>query len=540
MKYDYRPTACETQIPGLGSVKGLDYEELGVAQYLGIPYATVPGRFRKSVLKDKWETGVHDGTQLGPMIPQIKRSFYPIPMFDRPWLNIPGQDEYGLNLNISAPKSDQKMPVMVFIHGGANTYGAGNACIYDGLQLAKISVDLKEPTIVISFNYRLGAVGFLASKDLQKYNQSFGEDGVGNYGVSDQTNVLRWVNKYIKYLGGDESRVTLFGQSAGSQATHLALLQNDGLFSRAILQSGLAPLCGIFTVEQYDVVYLKLLKKLGIDTNLPWEKRVAALLAVDQQTLTQTNEDLFEIQFVTMAYTQDGSVLPEIPSWADVGKDASSGVEAIMIGDCVNECIIWNSAYKHMSGAEFVADFKRKCSSIEVAEKFLELYDIKSTDSVDETYAKVESMTSDGMYILPNYIFYQANPSSFVYHFDQKSPYDNEWGGYAHHSLDNVYIWGLLKKSLPQKSWELSEQMSKIWLDFANGKANWEAYKENRKAFLFGDEDRLGRLVSEEEDSSRAHKYGIWREIIDAGLVEEFGRVCEDICLLRTQDHGYI
>lgn len=538
MKYEYQPEKVSLETD-LGKIKGLDFKELNVVQYLGIPYATVPGRFRKSKLVEKWNGGFHDGTQLGPFIPQIKRSFYPIPLFDRPWVNTPGQDENGLNLNISVPKSDTKMPVMIFIHGGANTYGAGNAPIYDGLQLARISEELKEPTIIITFNYRLGAVGFLASHDIKKYNESFGESGVGNYGLSDQRNVLLWVNKFIEGFGGDKLRITLFGQSAGGQATHIALLRDENLFQRAILQSGLSPLCSVFSVDQYDVVYFKLLKSLGIDVDLSPEERIQKLLQVDAATLTQANEDLFGIQFVTMAYTEDNDILPHIPSWSEVDKKISSSFEAIMVGDCVNECIIWGSAYKDFNAPEFVDVMYSKCSTKENAELLMKLYGINSELSKDELYSKVESMTTDGMYLLPNYLFYNSNSDSFVYHFDQQSKYDNEWGGYAHHSLDNAYVWGWLKKTFPENLWELSEKMTKTWLDFANGKLGWEPYKTNKKAMVFGDEGNLGKLVTEEEDTSRVHKYSIWKKIIETGLVEEFGRVSEDICLLRTQDHGY-
>lgn len=538
MIFDYKPERVELATE-LGKIDGLFFKELNVTQYHGIPYATVPGRFRKSVLRGKWTNDYHDGTKLGPMIPQIKRSFYPIPLFDRPWLNIPDVDENGLNLNISVPTSSTKMPVMIFIHGGANTYGAGNACIYDGLQLAAISDSCKEPTIIISFNYRLGAFGFLASNDLKQYNKSFGETGVGNYGLSDQENVLIWVNRFISNFGGDPLRVTLFGQSAGSQATHIALLKDKKLFNRAILQSGLSPLCGIFSIQQYDVVYFKLLEKLNIDANLSPEERVKCLLDVDYATLTQANEDLFGIQFVTMAYTEDDEILPKIPSWSEVDKKISNSFDSVMIGDCRNECIIWNSSYKDFSASEFIESMYQKCKSKEIADTFMSLYGINSTLDKKELFKKIESMTTDGMYLLPNYLFYNSNPNSLVYHFDQESAYDNEWNGYAHHSLDNAYIWGSLKRSFPQELWKLSETMSKIWIDFANGKEGWEPYGENKRAMIFGNNNETGKLLNEKQDIERFNKYEIWKKIIELNLVEEFGRVCEDICLLRSDDHGY-
>ncbi|CAH6719823.1 hypothetical protein CLIB1444_02S17304 [[Candida] jaroonii] len=542
MMYNYHPTTYEKHID-IGSFKGLHYEELNTKQVLGVPFATVPGRFRKSQLNDNWAHQL-DGTKLGPSIPQVKRPTYPIPVYDRPWLNVPGSDEFGLNLNISIPEvpksgpevpkpgpESEKLPVMVFIHGGANTYGAGNSCIFDGLQLAHLSYKLGKPTIVVTFNYRLGSFGFLASKDLKEYNSKFGENGVGNYGISDQRNALLWVNKYIEYFGGDKSKITLFGQSAGSQASHLMVLKDEGLFNRVILQSGLTPLCGVFTVEQYDVIYFKLLKKLGIDTTLSPEERVKALVETNWEDLMNANEEIFPIPCVTMAYTEDNEVLPSFPSWKDLGKKVD---HKILIGDCANECIIWSFTYKDMTANDFIEVLYDKCSSKEVANTFIDLYGIKSDLSKDEIFHKIEDLTSDAMFRLPNYLFYNANPSSLVYHFKQTSTYNHDWNGYAHHSLDNVYVWNLLKESLHERDRPLSDQMSKSWVLFANGVESWEPYGEHNNIMVFGEEGKSG-LAGENR-----HKVSIWKKIIDLGLVEEFGRVCEDICLARTNDHGYV
>ena len=104
---------------------------------------------------------------------------------------------------------------MVFLHGGAFVYAAGGAPIYDGRVLADISRENDTPTIVISINFRLGVYGLLASKEIREYNLEFSEEGVGNYGLWDQIEALRWVQKHIRAFGGDPKRVTLFGQSAG-------------------------------------------------------------------------------------------------------------------------------------------------------------------------------------------------------------------------------------------------------------------------------------------------------------------------------------
>jgi carboxylesterase type B len=130
-------------------------------------------------------------------------------------------EEECLNINISVPTPPKesagqpKYPVMVFFHGGAFVYAAGGAAIYDGRRLSEISNDLGMPTILISVTFRLGPFGFLASKEIREYNKELGEDGVGNYGLWDQVEALRWIQKHITAFGGDPSKVTGFGQSAG-------------------------------------------------------------------------------------------------------------------------------------------------------------------------------------------------------------------------------------------------------------------------------------------------------------------------------------
>jgi carboxylesterase type B len=158
------------------------------------------------------------------MCPQPPRDFQYIPNPERPWVeNAPLSSTECLNLHISVPTppataddaTDKSYPVMVFVHGGAFVYGAGSAAIYDGRNLADISRQHDIPTIIVTITYRVGVYGFLASKEIKEYNSEFGEGGVGNYGIWDQIEALRWIQEHIHAFGGDPDRVTFFGQSAG-------------------------------------------------------------------------------------------------------------------------------------------------------------------------------------------------------------------------------------------------------------------------------------------------------------------------------------
>ena len=137
------------------------------------------------------------------------------------------EDCLTLNVWTRAKNSDEKLPVMVWFHGGALVWGSGND--YTGEELTKYGV------ILVTVNYRLGPFGFFSHPDLTlKYGTS------GNQGFRDQIESLKWVKKNIKSFGGDPDNVTIFGESAGSwsvnvlQASPLA----KGLFHKAIGQSG--------------------------------------------------------------------------------------------------------------------------------------------------------------------------------------------------------------------------------------------------------------------------------------------------------------
>ena len=194
----------------------------GDYQFLGLPYAAPPIanlRWRPPRPPAGWD-GVRDATQFAPSCPQpVSVSVPPGP-----------QSEDCLYLNVYTPtlRSNAKRPVLVWIHGGGFTEdGARN---YDGSKLAA------DGAVVVTINYRLGALGFLAHPALA--HRPGGP--TGNYGLMDQIAALRWVRDNIAQFGGDPHNVTIAGQSAGGLSV-LALLvsqRSRGLFQRAIVQSG--------------------------------------------------------------------------------------------------------------------------------------------------------------------------------------------------------------------------------------------------------------------------------------------------------------
>ncbi len=199
-----------------------------IEAYLNIPYAAAPTgerRWRPPADAASW-SGVRDGTQMGPACPQPVR----LAVVAGGVANF--QSEDCLHLNIWRPKGAADLPVMVWIHGGAHVIGSGTFPIFDGTQLARQGV------IVVTINYRLGALGYFAHPALTAEAEA--DAPLGNFGLMDQLAALRWVQTNIASFGGDPARVTVFGESAGavSTMTLLSMPEASGLFSAAIVQSG--------------------------------------------------------------------------------------------------------------------------------------------------------------------------------------------------------------------------------------------------------------------------------------------------------------
>lgn len=204
----------------------------GVRSFLGLPYAAPPVgdlRWKAPQPGPTWTTP-RGATTFGQVCTQVVLGLFDVPGETRG--DVKG-DEDCLFLNVYAPTRATPatpLPVMVWIHGGGFTSGAGSD--YDPSVLAQ-----KQGVVVVTLNYRLGALGFLAHPGLDA--ESGGTSG--NYGLQDQQAALRWVARNIAAFGGNPRNVTIFGESAGgmSVCAHLASPASAELFHKAIIQSGL-------------------------------------------------------------------------------------------------------------------------------------------------------------------------------------------------------------------------------------------------------------------------------------------------------------
>lgn len=210
----------------LGTVIGYTAPK-GAQVWLGLPYALPPveeRRWRSADPPLPWQ-GTRIATQAAAPCSQPARP---------PATGVTGSEDC-LYLNIHAPANagqDSALPVMVWLHGGANL--RGNAAEYDGSVLAST-----QNVIVVTVGYRLGILGWFSHPALRS-TARHAEDASGNYGTLDQIQALRWVQSHIAAFGGDPSRITIFGESAGGSNVYALLTAPaaKGLFHRAIVQSG--------------------------------------------------------------------------------------------------------------------------------------------------------------------------------------------------------------------------------------------------------------------------------------------------------------
>ncbi|MFC8502836.1 carboxylesterase/lipase family protein [Pedococcus sp. NPDC057267] len=304
-----------------GRVRGRTSD--GVSAFLAIPYAAAPvgaARFEAPRPAASWD-GVREATALGATATQAP---YPPPIAAILGTTIlPGDDH--LHVNVWTPDpSASGLPVMVWIHGGAFTRGGNALSIYDGSSFARDGV------VLVSVNYRLGVPGFAVV-----------EGAPSNRGLRDQLLALAWVQENVAAFGGDPGNVTVFGESAGgmSVACLLASPAADGLFRRAVVQSGMATA----VADEADArrvteavaeaagvpATAEGLGSTGPEALLEAQTGVGLALAQDPDparwgaTVVRNG-----LGIMSLFPTVDGDVVPEVPL-ARIAAGAGSGVELL-------------------------------------------------------------------------------------------------------------------------------------------------------------------------------------------------------------------
>lgn len=219
-----------------GQVEGLPAADPRITSFKGVPFAAPPvgvNRWRAPQPAEDWE-GLRQAFQFAPVSMQVRQELDDNNIYTREWAVEPdiAMDEDCLYLNVWTPakRADEKLPVFVWYFGGGLQVGHTAEMEFDGERIARRGI------VVVTINYRLNVFGFLSHPELT----AEAPEAPANFGHLDQQAATRWVQRNIAAFGGDPNNLTIGGQSAGggSVMSQLASPQNEGLFRRAIVQSG--------------------------------------------------------------------------------------------------------------------------------------------------------------------------------------------------------------------------------------------------------------------------------------------------------------
>jgi para-nitrobenzyl esterase len=408
------------------------------------------------------------------------------------------ESEDCLYLNIWAPaeRESEKLPVMVWIHGGGFTTGSGSSRYYDGRHLAR------KGAVIVTINYRLGPFGFFAHPALSKESNH----GVsGNYGILDMIAALKWVKENISSFGGDPDCVTIFGESAGSAGVTCLMASPlaKGLFHRAIAQSNFA--VGLPRLkdagnerESAEKTGQSIAARLGCTK----EKNVLeALRGKSANEILQASQPAQGIygKGVRFRPVVDGWVFPEEP--AKTFRKGHQHPVPFIAGTNADEGSIFlrqlpiqnRAAYRLL----FRVLFKEKAGDI------LSLYEAEKANDITDVLKKV---TTDIVFLTPVRFAIRSmektGSPAYFYYFTRvpQMARKNKLG--AFHALEISYIFGAMNATwgFDEVDRKLSETMSSYWVNFAksgnpngNGLYKWPAYtKDNDMHLELGDEVKTG------------------------------------------------
>ncbi|NJC39810.1 para-nitrobenzyl esterase [Brevundimonas alba] len=452
-----------------GAVRGR--VEGDILSFKGIPYAAPPvgqNRWRPPLPAASW-TGVKDASVYGPACIQ------PTPGAPNVYSdNLGATSEDCLTLNVWTGSTHGKAPVIVWIHGGALVAGSSKERLYDGARLAS------EGVVVVSINYRLGVLGYLAHPDLSAESPA----GIsGNYGLLDQIQALRWVQANIEAFGGDPDNVTIAGESAGGLSVMYLLaspLARD-LFDKAIAQSAY-----MISTPELKTARFGAPSAEGAGSALALRLQAPSLRVLrgmDPQTLT----DQAAMSGFGPFGVVDGVVLPrQLVDVFDRGEQAQVPILAgFNSGEIRSLRILAPPA--PASAADYERIIRERYGDL--ADEFLRLY---PSSGLAES---ILATTRDALYGWTSERLVRSQTAaghpSFLYLFDHGYPAADQAGLHGFHASELPYMFGNLQRTpprwprIPAEPGEaaLSDAMVDYWTSFARtgqpeagGAPRWSPY----------------------------------------------------------------
>ncbi len=482
----------------------------GVRGYLGIPFAAPPtGDLRWRAPQPIQWTGIWPANRKGPACIQVLR-----PHDINHYFGEEATSEDCLTLNLWTPATARpgaKLPVVVFIYGGGFTIGSSGMANYDGSAVAK------RGAVFVNFNYRVGALGFLAHPELSREQGGHS----GNYGLMDQIAALKWVRANIAKFGGDPARVVIMGQSAGaySVVAHLYSPQSRGLFNGAVMSSGCNVRSEFVTREDAETIGKALQGRLGAASiasmrNLPADRILSGQ--------NETQLGLRNIGVRINGPVTDGFVLPK-PKAAGLVN-----VVPVIAGYTANDLAF---GFEALLKARTIAEYRAAVEALwrEDAVEFLRLNPVTNDAGVAATARRVA--TEAGFEENARHCaqaFAKAGMPTWIYDYARVHPYapgmtfadQNPATAGAYHTADIPYWFGTqdtYNRFRPTRVWtpwdrQLSGTMIDALIAFAaTGKPaakglNWPVWRADAEAkLMFGDNVKTVPLTPARLDWLAAH-----------------------------------
>ncbi len=483
-----------------GRIEGRRQRDVQV--FLGIPFARPPvgpRRFHAPAPPVSW-SGVRSARRVGPAAPQIG----PVSPMIRTLIGAAGskQSQDCLYLNVWTPGADNgRRPVMVWIHGGAFILGSGSTPLYSGGRLAQ-----RGDVVVVTINYRLGALGFL------NWNALCDEPDrpPANVGLRDQIAALEWVRDNIEAFGGDPDNVTVFGESAGAMSvgTLLGTPRARGLFHRAILQSGAAH--NVSSPELADRVSRNYVEALGVqETPTTALAQLSVTELMRGQARTTASIGLAD-GVLAWQPCIDGDLLTEQP--LDAIERGLSADVPVMIGTNRDEWKLF------MAGDRFRLSERKLNERLQRLLPGFNKEGVAHAELAATAYATVKgirgaepaerwaSFQTDRVFRYPASCLadLQSNhqPDTYAYLFEWSPPIVGRWLG-ACHGLELPFVFGGLRAVLLRAglvtnpgAQRLCDRIQDAWIAFARQGSpgheklpDWPAYsRSSRYTMSLGDE----------------------------------------------------
>ncbi len=495
-----------------GPVQGVWSSDTKTWSYKGIAYAAAPiGELRwRAPQPAPNHSEVLHAASYSPACPQG-----PLPVTGEQlsW------DEDCLTLNVWAPKEaeNQALPVMLWIHGGGFVSGSGSMPLYQGDKLAAQGV------VVVTINYRLGALGYLVHESF--IDQDSDVPGAGNYGLLDQIAALQWVQDNIEAFGGDVNNITIFGQSAGAVGVCALMASplSQGLFHKAIMQSG-----GCLSAMN------KLTERNGLlppatdqgrdfaeEIGCSNEQDVAACLRQKSvQRILDTMPGTPSVLSNGNTYRPviDGYALTE--SMSDAIRAGHSAEVPLLAGMTTDEGTLFIAPY-HISTASQYEDFVTAIFG-SLAGAVLAAYSVD--DYGGDAHAAASALVGDLYFVCPMKWLLQQHMQkelpTYGYLFDYSGSYAVSEGLGAYHGAELPYLFDSLDdRLLDDDAPFIRYWLQTDWTSFASkgeveeimGMRDWLPYSSDRMTLY-----RVGNASSSERVSDyRSQQCEFWGQYFD-------------------------